>query len=153
MYCTNCGQNLPEDSVFCSKCGRKLETEAAPSDAPEGAAENAAEGASETPVTPVTPPVRPVTPALPNAGISNHLALAIIALIFFFPLGIPALIYSTRVDQYVRMGDLETARFNSDKARLFGILGIVIGAALTVVCIIVSAIAAGSWYNSYRWYY
>lgn len=147
MYCTNCGQNLPEDSAFCSKCGRKLETEAPPDAA---APESATEDAAPTPVIPVRPPVMP---GIPNAGISNHLALAIISLIFFFPLGIPALIYSTRVDQYLRMGDPETARMNSDKARLFGILGIVIGAALAVVCVIVSAIFAGSWFHHYRWYY
>ena len=25
MYCRYCGQQLPDDSAFCSKCGKKLE--------------------------------------------------------------------------------------------------------------------------------
>lgn len=46
MFCRYCGQELPDDSVFCSKCGKKVQHEGA-----EAPAEVKAE-----PAKPATPP-------------------------------------------------------------------------------------------------
>ena len=33
MFCTNCGKEIPDDSIFCTFCGQKVDGGAAPADA------------------------------------------------------------------------------------------------------------------------
>jgi hypothetical protein len=46
----------------------------------------------------------------PDAGLNPHWAMAIASLIFFFPLGIPAVILAQRTRASLRTRDLATAR-------------------------------------------
>ncbi len=39
MFCTNCGQKMPDNSRFCTNCGTQLSSASAPTQAPESASE------------------------------------------------------------------------------------------------------------------
>ena len=68
--------------------------------------------------------------------IPNYLGLAIAALILFFPLGIPALIKSIRVNTLQNQGKIDEAIATSKSAHKFGKLGIIIGAIVIALYII-----------------
>ncbi len=65
--------------------------------------------------------------------IKNHIGWAIAGVLFCVPLGVAALIASTEVDRYIKKGDIEKAEQSSKRAKLFGILGLVIGIPATIL--------------------
>ena len=131
MFCPQCGNQLPESANNCPNCGFAV----------------AREGQS-------VPPPRPAQTQITNAygTISNHIALSIIALFFFLPLGIAALIQSTKVDQFIRMGDFETAKMYSDKAKTYGMIGLIIGGILVVLSVILMLVF-GTWMFGWAGHY
>lgn len=131
MFCPQCGNQLPDGANNCPNCGRAL----------------AQEGQS-------VPPPRPAQTQIANAygTISNHLALSIIAIFFFLPFGIAALIQSLKVDQFIRTGDFETAKMFSDKAKTYGMIGLIIGGILVVLTVILSVVF-GAWIFGWAGHY
>lgn len=92
MFCIHCGQTLPEDALFCSKCGRKTEDQAEASGSPPASAKTAKPAAED------------------NKKIDCGLALAIIALVLGNVFGTVALIYSVIAMDKLRNGNLKGAR-------------------------------------------
>lgn len=72
MFCTKCGNQIPDNSIFCPNCGQSFQnvnqTAAVPV-APVAPATPVAPAAPATPVAPAAPvaPVAPVAPATPVA--------------------------------------------------------------------------------------
>jgi Interferon-induced transmembrane protein len=74
--------------------------------------------ASEPPRLVPKPPRQ--APAPPAAGaVKPHWVMAIVALIIFFPLGIPAVVNAARVAPRQQMGDLAAARRSSANVKIF----------------------------------
>lgn len=78
----------------------------------------------------------------------RYLALAIISTLFFWPLGIVAIIKSLKVDDYLAMGNSEMAFYASKDAKRFslfaliiGIVGLLVLCSFTVFAIIVASLA------------
>ncbi len=69
----------------------------------------------------------------------TNLGWAIAAIILFWPLGIPALIYSTRVESQWFRGDASGALRSSSIARTCGIWAVVAAVALMVIFFVVFA--------------
>jgi hypothetical protein len=97
--------------------------------------------------TPAVPPAQP-NPAIPGSPfpaappvvesehIRNYMVVAILVLLFCsLPLGAVALYYSNKVKSEEKAGNLEAAKKASKSARLWIILGIVIGLPLTILYI------------------
>ena len=58
---------------------------------------------------------------------SNYIVLAVIGLILFFPLGIPAMIKACAVNPYWETGNVEKARQLSKDARKWGLIAVIVG--------------------------
>lgn len=141
-FCTQCGQQLPENSRFCTNCGTPVPEEpqyayAQPEPQPE----------PQTAPQPeyVQPEVKP-QPTMPKPN--SYLALSILATIFCcLPFGIPAIVFSAKVDNLWNSGDYQGAQDASRKARnwmlVSAILGFVVIASYFVL-IILGVAAAGT---------
>jgi hypothetical protein len=70
----------------------------------------------------------------------NHIGWAIAAIILFWPLAIPAFIYSSRVESAWYRGDLAGARRASANTRTCGIWAIVVGVASFVLFFAISVL-------------
>jgi hypothetical protein len=68
MFCSECGTQLPDDSVFCHDCGTKTDVGSQAAQRPQ-AAERPAQTVADT-----APPVRPATAARPSAGPARPVA-------------------------------------------------------------------------------
>lgn len=69
---------------------------------------------------------------------ANNLLWAVASLLFFWPLGIPAIYYATRVNGLWRSGDRAGADYAATRAKKFAIASMVLG-----VVVMVLVLAAG----------
>ena len=69
MYCTNCGKSLPDDTIFCTECGTRVNQNPAPeqNDVPQPAAPVAPRKPAKPAPAPYQPLERPATPVGKNA--------------------------------------------------------------------------------------
>ncbi len=74
----------------------------------------------------------------------NNLVLAIISLLCCWPIGIPAVVFAARVNGKWAMGDTAGALADSEKAKKFAIIALVLGIIATVLLIIIQIAAAAS---------
>jgi hypothetical protein len=114
-----------------------------------------ATSAAPSPQAQQAPPVYPNPPVhqgphAPQPGfqgqrpnIPNHLALAIVGLVFFWPTGIPAIVYATRVDSRLVWGDIAGAWDASQKAKVWGWVSISLTLAWVLFWILFVAIGVG----------
>lgn len=58
---------------------------------------------------------------------SSYIVLAVIGLILFFPLGIPAMIKACAVNPYWETGNVEKAQQLSKEARKWGLIAVIVG--------------------------
>ncbi|MDO5502280.1 MAG: CD225/dispanin family protein [Actinomycetia bacterium] len=63
----------------------------------------------------------------------NYLVIAILAVLCLLPLGIVSILFSTQVNSKWYAGDRQGAQVASERARLWAILGLVIGTILTII--------------------
>ncbi|GHF69312.1 hypothetical protein GCM10010218_58390 [Streptomyces mashuensis] len=75
---------------------------------------------------------------------ASHLGWAIVSLILFWPLGIPAVIFAAQVNGKYASGDLPGAEDSSGKARLFALIATIIGVVLIVLTVLLFVVA-GFW--------
>ena len=86
---------------------------------------------------PPPPPQQPVYGA-PVAGgpPPNYLVWAIISIFLCWPLGIPAIIFSTQVNTKWQQGDVAGANDSSGKAKTFALWATILGAVGVIVWVI-----------------
>jgi Interferon-induced transmembrane protein len=83
-------------------------------------------------MAPPSPPMRPMPP--------SHLAMAIMAVFVFWPVGLAAIINAARVDRFVFTGDLAAAHEASTKAATFSKIAFGVAIGLFVLYMVVYAI-------------
>ena len=114
MFCSQCGANNADNALVCVQCGRTLQPGAAP-----------------TPL-PVPGVVIP-----PGATVPNYLVFAILATVFCcLPTGIPAIVYAAQVNGKLQAGDLAGAQLASKNAKMWCLISLGLGLAVTVLYII-----------------
>ena len=104
----------------------------------------------QPPVAP--PPAYPQQPQQPAPHISNYLAWAIVCIFLCCPLAIPAIVYASKVNNLIAMGDYEGAMIASKNAKTFCIIATVLG-AIAIVLGIIGGIIGGMAASSYYYYY
>lgn len=134
MFCPQCGKQLPDDANHCMYCGRSVGQNGQDTQAPPQANQSQI--------------------AQAYATISNHLALSIIAIFLCLPFGIAGLVQSLKVDQFIKLGDFESAKMFSEKAKTYSMIGLIVGGILIVLSIIlgvVFGIGFMNWWHYYRY--
>jgi hypothetical protein len=155
MWCPRCGSETEQSAGFCSTCGLDLAThkqmwQSTPPSASEQGSQTV-QGAEpyQAPAAYPSPPTHQ-GPAYPQAGlqgqrphIPSHLGLAIVGLILFWPTGIPAIVYATRVDSRLAWGDLAGAWEASHKANVWGWVSIGLTLGWILLWLLILAIGVG----------
>jgi len=75
-----------------------------------------------------------------------HWGWAVVAIIFCWPLCIPAFVFASRVDWLYDEGSVSQSEQSSKLAKLFGLIALIVGLVLLVI-IIIASIAAARAYN------
>ena len=65
--------------------------------------------------------------------VANNLIWAIIAAIFFWPTGIPAIVNSVKVDKLAFQGDYQGAKEAADRSRKWTLISVVLGVAWLII--------------------
>lgn len=121
-YCKYCGENIPDHASVCPRCGNSVGSFSTRCDSQE-----------------VKKP-------------SAHLALSILVTIFCcLPFGIVGIVYASKVDSNWMAGYYDLARQNSLKARNWSVTGIVIGAVLWVLYLILVYVIGLSMLSLSEW--
>ena len=136
MFCTDCGQQNPDDGRFCTSCGQEFR------DAGQLPGNTADGGNSPVTVQQYPPPRRGPVPSQAQGRdeIPNYLVQAIaVTICCCIPAGIVSIVYAAQVNGKVASGDMDGARQSSDSAKKWawvafglGILGGVVSAALSL---------------------
>ena len=163
MTCTKCGSELESGAKFCAVCGEPVPQ------APEGdgAAQQPYQSAPQQQPTynygapqqdasysygAAQPQASPVYANVPPVSGTAYLVWSIIVTIFCcLPLGIPGIVFASKIDKLAAMGDLAGAQDAAKKSKMFSIIGAVVGAVVIIVSIIfyvavISAAVSGSYY-------
>jgi hypothetical protein len=76
----------------------------------------------------------------------SHLALAIASVLFFWPLGIPAVVYAVQVLEKWGAGDFSGAKRSSSSAKSFAMLALMVGALVLIMYVffMISAVQSAS---------
>jgi cation transporter-like permease len=125
MYCANCGTQNTDDATNCVSCKSAIEKQPITQN-------NGSSGAT--------------LPSQQNnvEKIDSHLVLAIVCFVFFWLIGIVAIIYAARVSTLVASGDIEGARKSSKNAKTWGWAGIIISIVIMAIYIIAAIFVASS---------
>ena len=75
----------------------------------------------------------------PGPPPSNQIGWAIVAIILFWPLAIPAFIYSSRVESAWNYGDVAGAEQASQNAKKCGVAALIVGIVIAVLMIVLFA--------------
>lgn len=119
MFCSNCGNQIPEGSAFCGNCGTKVEAQAAPQPAYEAVQQPAYEAVQQPAYAVPQQPVQVAPVNNTNANDPELNSLATNTMIFgiiglaLSELGIPGIILSN-----IAMN--KAAEFESKAGKLFG---------------------------------
>ena len=128
MICQNCKEELPDDAIFCSRCGQKI----------EGPVDISGETSGPEPEP------RPE----PAPRIDCGLPLAFLAAILGYVIGIVAIVYAVIAADKLRDGNYEGARLAARKSKLWSWAAILLfaaffAAALAILPGIVEQITSG----------
>jgi ABC-type Fe3+-siderophore transport system permease subunit len=111
LNCPNCGTSNLDNAAICINCGRSL-----------------APGAANTYTPP--PPSQPYggAPAAGGPAVPNYLWQSIVVtLCCCLPLGVVGIIFAAQVNSKLAQGDIAGARDASQKAKMFTMIGFVVG--------------------------
>ena len=117
-FCTKCGNKNPEGSLFCAKCGTSVQMQ-------DGTqTEQSFEYQSQN---------RSNQPPMPE----NNLVWAVLCTVLCcMPLGIVAIVYSTKVDSAYAEGRQEDAKDYANKAKNWAIAGALSSTIIMVIYVI-----------------
>ena len=119
-FCTQCGQQVPDGSRFCTNCGAPVPEPqyTAPQPEPQYAPQPEPQHVQQQPIGP-----KP----------KSYLALSILATIFCcLPFGIPAIIFSAKVDSCWNSGRYQEAQDASRKAKTWMLVSVILGALIII---------------------
>lgn len=134
-YCINCGQPLDDNARFCTACGVPVpplqnEPQPEPQQAYEQPRPQPQYGYGAAPQE-TAQPTRP-HPTGPKP--SSYLVWAILCTIFCcLPFGIVSIVYAAKVDNLWNAGNYYEAEEASRKARLWLLIGVIIGIVSIVI--------------------
>ena len=142
--CTQCNSVNIDEAQFCNKCGAPL-----PASQPvnNGYQQPAQPGGYAQYQAPKPQPQAAYQQPMPERP-STHLGLAITTTVLCcVPLGIPAIVYATKVNNMYNEGNYTGAQNASSKAKSFSIWGMVLGFIFQIIlyAIYFFAIAAASY--------
>jgi hypothetical protein len=75
-------------------------------------------------------------PQQPPQRIDNNMTMSIVAIFFFWPLAIPAIINASRVNPALQMGDYAGAQNAANESRRWSKLALIIGIVFWVIAIV-----------------
>lgn len=131
MFCPRCGTQNSDDAVHCSCCGSLLKFD-----------ENSNMNSNGN----MPPQFNQQNQR--RMDIPNHLVWSILTTLFCcMPLGIAAIVYSSKVDTKLAMGDYEGALNSSKTARNLCIIALACGAAIIIIYILLFIILGVSTLN------
>jgi len=168
MYCPQCGAANDDAASFCNSCGKDLQQyrqqwSASPAGTPEAGTGQPPDGSQPSPPPSAYPPPYQqqyqspyqTTPAYQPAGyqpgygrgtipnIPSYMGWAIVTLILcFWPTGIVAVVYASKVGNRLAVGDVPGAQEASRKAKMWTWITFAIGIAAVVIAIIGIVVAA-----------
>ena len=179
MFCPQCGKETSSGNSVCEHCGAPLWADANAPQQPQAPVEPQAPQQPQSPAAPqqpynaapsqppaypqqpynavppqppVAPPQAPGYPQQPAPHISNYLAWAIVCIFLCWPLAIPAIVYASKVNNLIAMGDYEGAMNASKNAKTFCLIATILGAVALVLGII-GGVVGGMFASSYYYYY
>ena len=117
MFCTSCGQELPENARVCPQCGTAVGTANAP--APAAA------------VAPVEKP-----------GAGSLICAILVTMFCCLPLGVVGIVYATKANGYADAGDRARMLEAAKKARMWTLIGFIAGFISILLSIGVQIIVA-----------
>jgi len=122
MYCSNCGTEVQNSVLYCPKCGTNTAQSGGTAQAEYGQANRA----SPTGGMPVRGDI--------SQEVEDHLTKSILATVLCcLPLGIAAIIYSTKVKSLLQADDIDAAIVASKQANLLSNLSIGLGAVIVII--------------------
>ena len=136
MICKKCNSEVYENMEFCPYCGEKLDETAQQLDMQSNMQTNQ------------QPNIRPFK----EINSTPYLVWAIVVtLLLCLPLGIPAIVYATKIDRLQDYGKYQEAYDAARKSKNFSIAAGCVGIAVLIFVIIASAISMNS-YDYYNYY-
>ncbi len=172
MFCPNCGNQIPDGSVFCPSCGARMDaagqTQPEANPQPEAQPEPQYEAPKyeqpayeapkyEQPAQPAyqqpayQQPAQPAyqQPAQPAAdsGINSTLwlVLSILATLFCcVPTGVVAIVFAAKINTCLNQGDVAGAQEACKKAKLWTIVSAVLALVVVIIYFIIVAVSGVS---------
>ena len=149
ITCKNCGTTMPDGAAFCTTCGVPLDAQDQQSQQQPPIYNQTPAPGGEQPQWSTPPQQPPMQPQQPNMGgqppIKGTIYLVfgiLTTLLCCLPLGIPAIVFATKIDQMVAMGNIAGAQEAAKKSRLFSILAAALG-LLAVIIYFVFVVVVG----------
>ncbi len=124
MYCPKCGAQNLDSAAFCQSCGQALSQGVTPSAMPTQGGQPVYQAATPGSV-----------PRIPS-----YLGWAIVSILLFWPTGIPATVYASRVDSLVTTGNVAAAQEASRKAKTWATVSTVLFVIWLLIVIIAVAV-------------
>ena len=120
-YCSNCGEQNSDDARFCTKCGFEMSTPSSTPYVNTTSSENIFQNSKQMPTTYLWQSI-------------------LVTILCCLPLGIPAIVYASKVDNLFLRGDIVGAERASRTARSFCIWGLLTALILLLLYVIIVAI-------------
>ena len=130
MYCPNCGKPNPDNAQTCISCQAQM-----PLQQPANQGSWGHPGQMQQPTSNpyASPPNKPMHMQGPPRDVPNNMLLALICtLLCCMPFGLVGVVYASQVSGKVLAGQYEEAENSARQAKVWSILGIVIGGLVTV---------------------
>lgn len=146
-HCTQCGESNLDHASFCSKCGASLPIGESFQNAQEQRVETAA-GYSNSQY----PPHSPQKPPMPPTYLWQAIVVTIVCCL---PLGIPAIVNASQVENRYFQGNYEGAMRSSRNAKNFSLWALIIGiiVQLGYVLLVIFGVVGGAFLDSLNGYY
>lgn len=110
-YCSNCGNCINDNVLFCPRCGQRVAVVVNIQQQPHNK----------------RPPLKP----------NSNVALALLStMLCCFPIGIYAVVLANKVDTLYYLGEYQKAEYTAEDAKKWAIIGIVCGAIIQIVSLI-----------------
>lgn len=139
MFCPKCGATNDDAARFCGACGTDMSAYLS---------QAGGQPAAQLPPQYQQPYQQPAQPGPYGYGgmvprVASHLVWAIISFVFFFwPTAIAAIVYASRVNNRLAIGDFYGAQEASRKAKIWCWVSFIIAVVVWVVVAVVAVLAA-----------